>query len=212
MLQWRDRLGQYHDLPNLNDTSCNIKDPVWLTNFGKIMDKNLLPITAVRFGPHKYETQKAKITIGTLQCQQEEEEQFDTKKHIKNLQDRVLKLEVSDKFDNQTEIQQEDRLSKLEDESMKKFAKLENFHSCPMEKENVKVVSGKCYFFEKQEKTFHDAKENCERVFGSYLRGHFFEPQSEYEHNLVCASFWRILLDPCWTSTISKLPKRGVCQ
>lgn len=186
MLQWRDRLGQYHDLPNLNDTSCNIKDPVWLTNFGKIMDKNLLPVTSVRFGPHKYETQKAKITIRTLQCQQEEEVQFDTKKEIKELQGRVLKLEVSDKFDNQTEIQQEDRLNKLEDESTKKFANLEKFHTCPLEKENVKVLIGKCYLFEKQTKTFQDAKENCENVFSSNLRGHLFEPQSKYEHNLVC--------------------------
>ena len=146
----------------------------------------LLLVTAIRFGPHKDETQKAKITIGTLQCQLEEEEPFDTKKQIKDLKDRVFDLEASDKFDNQTKIQQEDRLNKLENESTEKFAKLEKFHTCPSEKENVKVLIGKCYLFEKETKTFQDAKENCENVFGSNLRGHLFEPQSKYEHNLVC--------------------------
>ena len=73
-LQWRDRFGQYHDLTNLNESSCDLKEPVWLSNVATIEDRNLLPVSAVRYGPHKYDLYKANITIGPLQCQPETEE------------------------------------------------------------------------------------------------------------------------------------------
>lgn len=106
LLQWQDRLGEYHDVPNLNDTSCDVKDPVWLINSGTIEDRSLLPISGVRFGPHKHEIQKAKITIGSLQCKQEDEEPFNVKDEMKRLEEnvdgRILGLEQIDEKINRT--------------------------------------------------------------------------------------------------------------
>ena len=50
----------------------------------------------------RYEIQKAKITIGPLQCQQEDNEPFNVEKEIKTLKENYLELQESDEIINGT--------------------------------------------------------------------------------------------------------------
>ena len=67
----------------------NAKNPAWQVDSGIFEDKNLLPITAITYGNMKFESQKAKIKIGTLTCYPPEQ-QYNVKKHTSLL----LYLEV----------------------------------------------------------------------------------------------------------------------
>ena len=80
-------------MTNLNESSCDSKEPVWLSNSATIEDRNLLPVSAVRYGPHKYEVYKANITIGPLQCHSAaEEERFNAKVEFEDLEVKVSEI------------------------------------------------------------------------------------------------------------------------
>ena len=80
-------------MTNLNESSCDLKEPVWLSNLATIEDRNLLPVSAVRYGPHKYELYKANITIRPLQCHSAaEEERFNAKVEFEDLEVKVSEI------------------------------------------------------------------------------------------------------------------------
>ena len=68
MLSWIDRNGQAHTVTNLGQNVCNLKNPVWQVDTGLIEDKDLLPITSIRYGGLEFEAQKAIIKVGGLKC------------------------------------------------------------------------------------------------------------------------------------------------
>ena len=47
---------------------CNLKAPTIFTDEGEILDKSLLPIQTVSYGPLRFEAESATITIGALKC------------------------------------------------------------------------------------------------------------------------------------------------
>ena len=64
MLSWLDRNGQAHTVTNLGQNVCNLKNPVWQVDAGLIEDKDLLPITSIKYGGLEFEAQKAIIKVG----------------------------------------------------------------------------------------------------------------------------------------------------
>jgi len=184
LLQWKDRFGDYHAVPNLNGTTCDSKDPTWLVNSGIVEDKTLLPISGVRFGPHKYEIQKAKITIGPLQCQQDDNEPFDIEKEIKTLQidvtKRALKTELeTTKLSLQNDINS--KASKVDLQNLKNEVDVYRL-KCAAEETNYRMVNGKCVYYETSHYNYEDAKQKCEARFNN--NGRLYEPKtwSENEH------------------------------
>ena len=80
-------------MTNVNESSCDLREPVWLSNSATIEDRNLLPVSAVRYGPHKYELYNANITIGPLQCHPAaEEETFNAKVEFQGLEEKVNEI------------------------------------------------------------------------------------------------------------------------
>ena len=69
MLSWIDRNGQAHNVTNLGQNVCNLKNPVWQVDSGLIENKDLLPIKSIKYGGLEFEAQKAIIKIGGLKCQ-----------------------------------------------------------------------------------------------------------------------------------------------
>ena len=53
-----------------------------------IKNKTKLPITGVRFGPHKYEIQKANIIVGPLECKEQDEEPLSVKDKIDDIEEK----------------------------------------------------------------------------------------------------------------------------
>jgi len=92
-LQWRDRNGRYHNFTGAGRLNCNnmwpqMKSDVFELNQDSPLlsapASTLLPVSAVRYGPLKFEWQKAKITVSKLRCDPYEEE---------GLEDRIVKIE-----------------------------------------------------------------------------------------------------------------------
>ena len=48
--------------------NCDSKTPTWLKDSGLITEKELLPITAFKYGPMKYDIEEAKVQVGKLKC------------------------------------------------------------------------------------------------------------------------------------------------
>ena len=91
-------------MTNVNESSCDLREPVWLSNSATIEDRNLLPVSAVRYGPHKYELYSANITIGTLQCQPEtEEERFNAEIEFEGLEEKVNEIVLNLEQNNGTD-------------------------------------------------------------------------------------------------------------
>ena len=182
---------------NLNESSCDLKNPIWLSNSARIEDQNLLPVTGVRYGPHTYELFKANIRIGPLQCQPEtEEEPFDAKVEVEDLKEKVneivLNLEQNDDTD-QDLIQRVAILENSEeiDTTLTNITgRIENIEDlllfdCPSEP-NYRTFGNErsCYYFEAGKKTFSEAQNNCNKKFG--LRGgHLAEPQTAERNTLL---------------------------
>ena len=70
LLKWTDRFGTSHPLDSLGNGQCNLKAPTLFTDEGKITEKSLLPIKSWSYGPRQFEYEKIAITIGSLQCEQ----------------------------------------------------------------------------------------------------------------------------------------------
>ena len=103
-------------MTNLNSSNCDLKDPIWLRNYATIKDRNLLPVTGVRYGPHTYELYNANITIGFLQCQPEtEEDLFDAKNEVDDLKEKVNEIVLSLEENNGTDQDLIERIGNLEE-------------------------------------------------------------------------------------------------
>ena len=64
---------------------------------------------------------------------------------------------------------------------------------CPVWNSNYESINGNCYYFEKIELTYYNAKANCKIIFGD--KGRLFEPKDESTHDQVVAagqgeSYW----------------------
>ena len=68
-LQWMDRHGSYHNVTSLGENNCNRNWPKLLSDSAVLDDRTLLPVTGVRYGPMRFQLQKAKISVSKLQCQ-----------------------------------------------------------------------------------------------------------------------------------------------
>ena len=189
-------------MTNLNESSCDLKEPVWLSNSATIEDQNLLPVSAVRYGPHKYELYNANITIGSLQCQPEtEEERFNAKVEFEGLEEkvneivlnleqnngtdqdliqRVVELEETEEFDEKISGLT-DRIIELEETNItihENFDKIKKQDGCPTNlSSEYKIFATKCHYFEAEKLNFADAQKNCATKFG-FFGGHLAEPQT----------------------------------
>ena len=189
-------------MTNLNESSCDLREPVWLSNSATIEDRNLLPVSAVRYGPHKYELYSANITIGTLQCQPEtEEERFNAKIEFEGLEEKVNEIVLNLEQNNGTDqdlIQRvvgmeetdklnekisglTDRIIELEETNVtihEKFDEMNKPINCPeYSNPSYKRFGLTCYYFEAEKKNFTEAQKNCDKKFG-ILGGHLAEPQT----------------------------------
>ena len=184
----------------MNENSCDLKEPVWLSNLATIEDRNLLPVSAVRYGPHKYELYKANITIGPLQCHPAtEEERFNAKVEFEGLQEkvneivlnleqnngtdqdliqRVVELEENEEF-NEKISGLTDRLIELEETNVTIHEKFDELSLGCLEYTDSKYkrFGLTCYYFEAGKKNFAEAQKNCDKKFG-IIGGHLAEPQT----------------------------------
>ena len=157
-------------MTNLNESSCDLKEPVWLSNSATIEDRNLLPVSAVRYGPHKYELYKANITVGSLQCQPEtEEDRYDVKNEVDDLKEKVNEIVLNMEENNGTDQDLIERIGNLEEIV---------YFECPLGPYYKTFgTDPTCYYFEAAKKNFADAQNNCATKFG-IIGGHLAEPQT----------------------------------
>merc|ERR1719362_1490928 len=108
LLTWVDKNGIEHKV-TLDSNNCDNKRPVWQTDSGSINEKELLPITAMKYGPLLYAEEMGKVKVGPLECiSLESHEIID----INKLSDQVEKLED---VLNATIIEHATEISRLED-------------------------------------------------------------------------------------------------
>ena len=138
----------------------------------------------------RYEIQKAKITIGPLKCQQEEEEPFDIENEIKTLKENNelinetihdMKDEISNEF---SEI--ENRLEMLH--PPKTTTTLSPAYElyrlkCTAEETNYQMINNKCVYYETSDYDYEDAKQKCSERFNN--NGRLFEPKSWNENEVA---------------------------
>jgi len=65
-LQWRDSNGNYNNFSS--GENCDKNGPQMMSDTFKLTDRTLLPVTAVRYGPLRFELQQAKIFVSKLKC------------------------------------------------------------------------------------------------------------------------------------------------
>ena len=86
MFSWKGRDGSVQWLDKLGNNSCNRGLPALMEDSGSIKDKNLLPITAIEYGPMAHESQSGNVTLGPLICYpMPENERFTGKSFLKHL-------------------------------------------------------------------------------------------------------------------------------
>ena len=74
-------------------------------------------------------------------------------------------------------IKRESRIAFIEELFSQRF--------CPIHLNNVHMIGGKCYYYEKTKLTPSQAKKNCKSVFGDFKQGKLFEPQSVDESRSI---------------------------
>lgn len=65
-LQWRDRHHRYHNFSSTMGSQCNKKWPIKTKDSIELNDPALLPVTGIRYGPLRFESQQAQISVGSL--------------------------------------------------------------------------------------------------------------------------------------------------
>ena len=55
------------DIPDIK-CNCDVKQPTWDVDEGRIFSKELLPVTGFQYGPLEFDLERANITIGRLEC------------------------------------------------------------------------------------------------------------------------------------------------
>ena len=85
LLKWTDRFGTSHPLDSLGNGQCNLKAPTTFTDEGKITEKSLLPIKSWSYGPRQFENEKMAITIGSLQCEQDNSIEQESQENLSTL-------------------------------------------------------------------------------------------------------------------------------
>ena len=154
LLSWVDKNGIEHKV-TLDSNNCDSKRPVWQTDSGSINDKELLPITAIKYGPLLYAEEMGKVKVGPLECiSLESHEIID----INKLSDQVEKLED---VLNATIIEHATEISRLEDKfdaTNTKVAKLDKVVlKCPSGNTNYKLISGRCYYLDIRKESYEKA-------------------------------------------------------
>ena len=67
LFYWEDRFGNERTL-TIEDSNCNQKSNIFLTDHAQITTKSLLPITKIKYGPLPYKSEKMIISVGSLVC------------------------------------------------------------------------------------------------------------------------------------------------
>jgi len=164
---------------NLNESSCDLKNPIWLSNSARIEDRNLLPVTGVRYGPHTYELFKANITIMPLQCQPaSEEDPFNAKVEFEGLEEKVNEIVLNLEQNNGNDQNLIQRVVELEETNITIHDTIEKLFACPEATDSkYKRFGLTCYYFEAGKKNFAEAQENCATKFET-IGGKLAEPQT----------------------------------
>ena len=155
----------------------------------------------------RYEIQKAKITIGPLKCQQQEEDPFDIENEIKTLKEnnalingtiQDMKEDVSNEF---SEI--ESRLEMLHPPTttttLSPAYELYRL-KCATNETNYRMINNKCVFYEKTGYTYEVANQKCEERFNN--NGRLFEPKS-WNENEIAYKIGKSLGDKNWQICIN---------
>ena len=183
LLSWVDRNGIEHKV-TLDSNNCDSKRPVWQTDSGSINEKELLPITAIKYGPLLYAEEMGKVKVGPLECNPLESHEIID---IKTLSDQVEKLEDGL---NATIMEHATDISHLEDkveEHNEVFLKVKKQFDCPIENANYRWISGRCYYLDLgSPMTYEKAKQLCAKKF---VGGKLFEPENLSSNILVWNSF-----------------------
>ena len=198
LLIWVDKNGIEHEV-TLDSNNCDSKRPVWQTDSGSINEKELLPITAIKYGPLLYAEEMGKVKVGPLECNPlESHEIIDVNK----LSDQVEKLEdglnasiiehateishLTDKLDaTNTKIEQQNEV----------VLKVKKQCDCPTQDTNYRLISRRCYYYDSSMMTYEKAKQLCATKF---LGGKLFEPENLAINNLVWNSFKDINIGSSW--------------
>ena len=180
LLSWVDKNGIEHKV-TLDSNNCDSKRPVWQTDSGSINEKELLPITAIKYGPLLYAEEMGKVKVGPLECNPLESDEIID---INKLSDQVEKLEDGL---NATIIEHATDISHLEEALLKVKQQV----YCPTENTNYRLISGRCYYLDVGEKTYETAKNLCATKF---VAGKLFEPENLSTNNLVWNSFKDIII------------------
>ena len=102
LLSWRDRLGNFHPLGMLGSNNCNWNNLQWQSDFGFILNKSLLQITGIRYGPldvHYVEmfnitmSEELKVTVGPLECHVPRKQAYNLTADVQRLHHHVDNLE-----------------------------------------------------------------------------------------------------------------------
>ena len=104
---WVDRFGNEHNLSE-DIRNCDYKSSVLRSDHVQIIDKNILPVSKVYYGPMEFEMDQMKIVVGSLVCQPDPEKQ-------NGIEDRIENIEL-----------QNNRTQDIMNHYSEKFADLEN--------------------------------------------------------------------------------------
>ena len=154
--------------------------------------------------------QKAKITIGPLKCQQEEEEPFDIENEIKTLKENNelinetihdMKEEYTNEF---SEI--ENRLEMLQlpttTTTLSPASGYELYRlKCATNETNYRMINNKCVYYETSEYNHEDANQKCRERFVN--NGRLFEPKS-WNENEIAYKIGKSLGDKNWQIGINE--------
>ena len=161
----------------------------------------------------RYEIQKAKIVIGPLNCQQEEEEPFDIENEIKTLKENNelinetihdMKEAVTNKF---SEI--ENRLEMLNPPTTTTTltpaypaSGYELYRlKCAANETNYRMINNKCVYYETSEYNYEDANQKCRERFVN--NGRLFEPKN-WNENEIAYKIGKSLGDKNWQIGINE--------
>ena len=166
----------------------------------------------------RYEIQKAKIVIGPLKCQQEEEEPFDIENEIKTLKE-------NNELINET-------IHDMKEEYTNEFSEIENRLEmlnpttttttltpaypdpayelyrlkCATNETNYRMINNKCVYYETSEYNYEDANQKCRERFVN--NGRLFEPKS-WNENEIAYKIGKSLGDKNWQIGIKEKFVRG---
>ena len=198
LLSWVDKNGIEHKV-TLDSNNCDSKRPVWQTDSGSINEKELLPITAIMYGPLLYAEEMGKVKVGALECNPLESHEIID---IKTLSDQVENLE--DEL-NAKIVEHATDISRLEHMFNASNTKIEELDEvvlkCPTENTNYRLISGRCYYLDLDKMTYEEAKNLCVVKF---VGGKLFEPENLSINNLVINSFKDVNMDFIWIGISEK--------